>query len=190
MTRDQKIAAAVIEAASERCTNFYKTPDGWGITAADSRCAQVIRALDIDAIIATVPQDDALTDLYALRALAEAATQGPWTYFPKPKYNEHHVSVPIEGSGMRLALFNDGCQTSRPEQDAKFIAAFNPQTILSLIDRLCKAEAAHEGWRLVPVEPTCEMLDAARSQSSFPLGVYRAMLAAAPDSADSEGAKG
>ena len=37
-----------------------------------------------------------------------------------------------------------------------------------------------EGWKLVPVEPTTKMIDAARSQSSFPAGVWRAMLAAAP----------
>lgn len=36
------------------------------------------------------------------------------------------------------------------------------------------------GWKLVPVEPTTKMIDAARSQSSFPAGVWRAMLAAAP----------
>ena len=68
-----------------------------------------------------------------LKALAEAATPGPWTYFPKPKYNEHHVSIPIDGSGMRRALFDDGCQTDRPEADAKFIAAANPERILALI---------------------------------------------------------
>ena len=37
-----------------------------------------------------------------------------------------------------------------------------------------------EGWKLVPVEPTTKMIDAARSQSSFPAGVWRAMLNAAP----------
>ena len=37
-----------------------------------------------------------------------------------------------------------------------------------------------EGWKLVPVEPTTKMIDAARSQSSFPAGVWRAMIAAAP----------
>ena len=36
------------------------------------------------------------------------------------------------------------------------------------------------GWKLVPVNPTTKMIDAARSQSSFPAGVWRAMLAAAP----------
>lgn len=36
------------------------------------------------------------------------------------------------------------------------------------------------GYTLVPVEPTEEMIDLARSQSSFPEGVWRVMLAAAP----------
>ena len=36
------------------------------------------------------------------------------------------------------------------------------------------------GWKLVPVDPTEQMIDAARSQSSFPDGVYRSMLDAAP----------
>ena len=36
------------------------------------------------------------------------------------------------------------------------------------------------GWKLVPVEPTEKMIDMGRGLSSFPDGVYRAMLAAAP----------
>jgi len=36
------------------------------------------------------------------------------------------------------------------------------------------------GWRLVPVEPTEKMVDMGRGLSSFPNGVYRAMLSAAP----------
>jgi hypothetical protein len=42
------------------------------------------------------------------------------------------------------------------------------------------ALAAREGFVLVPVEPTPEMMDAARSLTSWPDGIYRAMLAAAP----------
>ena len=80
-------------------------------------------------------------DLQQLKALALAATPGPWTYFPKPKYNEHHVSIPMEGSGMRLALFDTGCQTERPEQDARFIAAANPAVVLDLIARIERAAA-------------------------------------------------
>lgn len=36
------------------------------------------------------------------------------------------------------------------------------------------------GWKLVPVEPTEKMVDMGRGLSSFPDGVYRAMLDAAP----------
>lgn len=50
-------------------------------------------------------------------------TPGPWTYFPKRKYGEHHVSVPIKDSGMRLALFPDGIDTENPVADARLIAA-------------------------------------------------------------------
>ena len=40
--------------------------------------------------------------------------------------------------------------------------------------------AQAEGWRLVPVEPTQEMLDAVRGRWSSPSACYRAILAAAP----------
>lgn len=49
-------------------------------------------------------------------------TPGPWTYFHKAKYSEHHVSLPSNG-GMRLALFPNGCPTENPEHDARLIAA-------------------------------------------------------------------
>ena len=79
-------------------------------------------------------------DRKRLRDLALAATPGPWGSFYKQKYGEWHVSVPIGGSSMRWALFDDGCRTERPQQDAEFIAAANPQTILALLDALDAAE--------------------------------------------------
>ena len=90
----------------------------------------------------TQPGADAL-DLDKLEALARAATPGDWTYFPKPKYNEHHVSVPIEGSGMKLALFDDGCHTERPEADARYIAAANPAAVLELIAEIERLKASN-----------------------------------------------
>jgi hypothetical protein len=81
-------------------------------------------------------------DLKHLRAICEAATPGPWTAFPKPKYSEWHVSVPIEGSGFRRGLFDDGCPTDRPQADCEFIAAFNPQAVRELLDRLELVEHA------------------------------------------------
>lgn len=50
-------------------------------------------------------------------------TPGPWTYFYKNKYDEHHVSLPLIGQSMRLGLFEDGCPTENPEADARLIAA-------------------------------------------------------------------
>jgi hypothetical protein len=50
----------------------------------------------------------------------------------------------------------------------------------ALESALRMALAGREGFVLVPVEPTPEMVDAARSLTSWPDGVYRAMLAAAP----------
>jgi hypothetical protein len=50
----------------------------------------------------------------------------------------------------------------------------------ALESALRMALAGREGFVLVPVEPTPEMVDAARSLTSWPDGIYRAMLAAAP----------
>lgn len=48
-------------------------------------------------------------------------TPGPWSVFYKHKYDEWHVSVPLESGGMKLGLFLDGCPTG--EHDARLIAA-------------------------------------------------------------------
>lgn len=50
-------------------------------------------------------------------------TPGPWTAFYKPKYDEWHVSLPMSGSSMRLALAPDGIQSENREGDAHLIAA-------------------------------------------------------------------
>ena len=50
-------------------------------------------------------------------------TQGPWEAFYKRKYDEWHVSVPMEDSSMRLGLFADGVKTTCPKADAYLIAA-------------------------------------------------------------------
>ena len=45
------------------------------------------------------------------------------------------------------------------------------------------AASAHDGWKLVPVEPTAKMMVAGTLVSEFqedPAGMYRAMIAAAP----------
>lgn len=50
-------------------------------------------------------------------------TQGQWTAFYKHKYDEWHVSLPMAGSGMKLALCSDGIQSRNREADAHLIAA-------------------------------------------------------------------
>lgn len=50
-------------------------------------------------------------------------TPGPWSAFYKAKYDEWHVSVPISGSSMKLALFEHGIRSENPKADARLIAA-------------------------------------------------------------------
>ncbi|MCL2215419.1 MAG: hypothetical protein FWB91_00230 [Defluviitaleaceae bacterium] len=57
-----------------------------------------------------------------IRARADAASPGPWVYFHKRKYEEHHVGVPSAQVKpfSKIALFSDGCPTG--SADAEFIA--------------------------------------------------------------------
>lgn len=50
-------------------------------------------------------------------------TPGPWSAFYKSKYDEWHVSLPVSGSSMKLALCPDGIQSENREADAHLIAA-------------------------------------------------------------------
>ena len=50
-------------------------------------------------------------------------TLGPWVYFYKHKYDEHHVAVPALGRSFKLALFDNGCQSENAEADARLISA-------------------------------------------------------------------
>ena len=84
--------------------------------------------------------------LQRLKELALGATQGGWVYFPKPKYREHHVSVPIEGSTSLCGLFQDGCPTENAESDAAYIAAACPANILPFIESYEELLAAAKGY--------------------------------------------
>lgn len=68
-------------------------------------------------------------------------TPGPWKVFPKLKYNEWHVSVPMEGTQMRLGLFADGVPGNNPEADARLIGAA-PDLLNTALAALARAEAA------------------------------------------------
>ncbi len=66
-------------------------------------------------------------------------TPGPWQAFYKSKYDEWHVSIPMPGSSMGWALFDDGVRSENPEADARLIAAA-PE----LLDVLIRARDAIE----------------------------------------------
>lgn len=84
-------------------------------------------------------------------ALAAGPTPGPWVSFYKHKYDEWHVGVPLPGQSMKLALFPDGCPTERPQADAEFIAACNPENIATVFadrgEREAKMQAEIERLR-------------------------------------------
>jgi hypothetical protein len=44
-------------------------------------------------------------------------TPGPWKAFYKAKYDEWHISLPVDGSAMRAALFADGIPAINHESD-------------------------------------------------------------------------
>lgn len=90
-------------------------------------------------------------DLSSLKALAEAATPGPWRGAAKP----YIVNATGEG-----AQFSAGDWSITPprgnvgpvaiassQEDSDFIAAANPQAILSLISRIEQLECEREHWR-------------------------------------------
>ena len=82
-------------------------------------------------------------DLRALRAIAEAATPGPWGKID----SEHPDDRLITCLNAELLAARDGLPYfiggfADPE-DGEFIAAFNPATCLALIDRIV-------GWQDKP----------------------------------------
>lgn len=88
-------------------------------------------------------------DLTALRELAEEATPGPWEALGRSieqmywnaEFPENPVSCEVECSSYCYGGTGRGVGRS---EDSQFIAAANPTTILALLDRLERAEAAIE----------------------------------------------
>lgn len=78
-------------------------------------------------------------DTANLRALAEAATPGPWIHYPEDNI--------IVAEGQEHATLIDVCARSlhvppvQRDANAALIAAANPAAILALLDRLAAAEA-------------------------------------------------
>lgn len=100
-------------------------------------------------------------DLTRLKALARAATPGPWRW-----RNTQEVYLLGERSRVVMAFRRMGMNGAQPEfrgadgllfpagrenlhaiPDATYIAAAHPQAVLDLIERLRKAEAEHDEAR-------------------------------------------
>ena len=121
---------------------------------------------------------DAL-DLDALRKVAEAATPPPWyvVRLPGHEFAADVGTTPDPDVGQAVAaatLADPACLI----EDAEHIAAFDPATVLTLLDRLEAAEAkvarvravhadAGDGWCLgCDAECPCATWDALRGESS------------------------
>lgn len=130
-------------------------------------------------------------ELAELRALAKAASPGPWRgdrYDGTVKYdlldaNDEPVISGDNGNS------DCGPYGIRGEADEKYLIAVNPATILRLLDALAAVPAAQQqaqsvptGWKLVPIEPTDEMRIACPCHEYFSDidADWAAMLAAAP----------
>lgn len=81
-------------------------------------------------------------DLDALKAIAKSATQGPWENW-NPCEGESHISI-----GHKVAWRSVESATPFADDeviphwvDANFIAAFDPPTVIALLDRLEELEA-------------------------------------------------
>ena len=74
----------------------------------------------------------------ALRAKADAATQGPWD----ANMNTRHVTAPKSGNNKAICDW----ETNAPVAEANclFIAAANPATVLSLISTITQLRARSE----------------------------------------------
>lgn len=92
-----------------------------------------------------------------LRKLAEAATPGPWSADAWKKILVDGVSADVGSIDAALVLMDGAPQLTA---DAAYIAAANPTTILSLLDRLEKAEAEARGGRDAALEEAAAVCDA------------------------------
>lgn len=102
-------------------------------------CAETFK-LAVGKLIADASQAGGDADLAKLKAAAQAATPGPWFYQEKSDAYTHIVR-PEDNPGMIVYQYG---QDSRgvQEANARYMAAANPDAVLSLIGRLERAQAA------------------------------------------------
>lgn len=84
---------------------------------------------------------NALPALSELERLARAATVGEWHYHYSPTCQEpHSVFGPVSCDGSSTSLVHTFWKCGDEEANMRYIAAANPQTILTLIAQLREAE--------------------------------------------------
>lgn len=83
-------------------------------------------------------------DLDDLKAKALKATPGPWGALSTGVRNGDHWHVCDAGESIALVAANDGAPDDRRRENAEHIAAFDPPTVLALIERVERAEAVIE----------------------------------------------
>lgn len=89
-------------------------------------------------------------DLEKLKALAEKATPGPWFVLRNELDDPDNVLVHgISSDGLHddIARTDSGAYPPR-EDDAQYIAAANPQTILAMCEELEAARAMRDGLNI------------------------------------------
>ncbi len=88
-------------------------------------------------------------DLDELERLAKAATPGPWKRCSPPLRRTFVAAPDSRGSRPVHLQVTEPCS----EDDATYIAAANPATLLALIKRLREAEMSEDEIALLPWKP-------------------------------------
>lgn len=130
-------------------------------------------------------------DLNELKRIARRATPGPWEWEPPsgedwPEDDESLVTTWSEDDGCPKSVVSgwgyDASGTNAEPQDRAFIATFNPEAVLALLDRLERAESAIERARALCSEVFSDILsddfdvtDWQRYESSFPVELLAAL---------------
>lgn len=118
----------------------------------------------------------------ALRAMANAATPGPWRHMQSfqsaPLVRTIHGTVPahrvdyVVGAGRKIVIPMEGRENTASSDDMAYIAATHPKAVLALLDRLATTETL-----LAQCKTTLEaMHPAAGLPDSDVANLYNAMM--------------
>jgi hypothetical protein len=170
-TVDAAVLALVTRAkeAAVHATAFEEAAQLRGLERALQRVVQPTDPAATWELTSTVAESSGGEPLTNLRALAEATGVGEGGWF-KPEELREAYSVYDDGDGMRVVN----------QDDADFIAACDPQTILGLLDELASLRssvaslgAAQSQWQAVLGERLEQLLTAQRENERLTLDVKR-----------------